>query len=172
MPDDCQFLLDVFWDFSDLNGVSAYCPEIDTMWNKFKSKFKIIKAAGGIVTNPENELLVIKRNGFLDLPKGHFKNKETPTQAAIREVSEECGIKSHNITDDDPMITYHIYEIDGEKVLKETQWFKMNTNNQESLIPQKEEGIEEALWMSKSEIRQKINEFYPSLFDLLGAPSQ
>ena len=170
--EDCQFLLDVFWDFSDLNGVSAYCSEIDIIWEKFKSKFKIIKAAGGIVTDPKNNLLVIKRNGFLDLPKGHFKNKESASQAAIREVAEECGIKSHIIIDNNPIITYHVYELDGEKVLKETQWFKMRSNNQESLIPQKEEGIEEALWMSKSEINQKINEFYPSLLDLLGAPSQ
>ena len=170
--EDCQFLLDVFWDFSDLNGVSAYCSEIDIIWEKFKSKFKIIKAAGGIVTDPKNNLLVIKRNGFLDLPKGHFKNKESASQAAIREVAEECGIKSHIIIENNPIITYHVYELDGEKVLKETQWFKMRSNNQESLKPQKEEGIEEALWMSKSEINQKINEFYPSLLDLLGAPSQ
>ena len=170
--EDCQFLLDVFWDFSDLNGVSAYCSELDVMWEKFKSKFKLIKAAGGIVTDPKNNLLVIKRNGFLDLPKGHFKNKESASQAAIREVAEECGIKSHIIIENNPIITYHVYELDGEKVLKETQWFKMRSNNQESLKPQKEEGIEEALWMSKSEINQKINEFYPSLLDLLGAPSQ
>jgi len=171
-PDDCQFLLDVFWDFSDLKGVSAYCTEIDTLWKVLKSKLKTIKAAGGIVTNPQDELLIIRRNGFFDLPKGHFKNIETASQAAIREVAEECGIKSHNITDDNPIITYHVYELDGEKVLKETQWFKMKTNDNESLIPQQEEGIEEALWMSKSNIEQKFNEFYPSLLDLLGAPSQ
>ena len=170
--DDCQFLLDVFWDFTDLNGVSAYCPDIDIIWDKFKSKFNIIKAAGGIVSNAQNEILVIKRNGFLDLPKGHFKNKETATQAAIREVAEECGIKSHIITEDNSILTYHVYELDGEKVLKKTHWFKMKTNNQEKLVPQKEEGIEEVLWMSKSDIAQKINEFYPSLLDLLGAPSQ
>ena len=170
--EDCEFLLDVFWDFSDLNGVSAYCSELDTMWKKFKSKFKIIKAAGGIVTDPKNNLLVINRNGFLDLPKGHFKNNESASQAAIREVAEECGIKLHTIIDNNPIITDHVYELDGEKVLKETQWFKMRSNNQESLMPQKEEGIEEVLWMSKSEINQKINEFYPSLLDLLGAPSQ
>lgn len=169
---DCDFLLNVFWDFSDLNGVSGYCSEIDIMWEKFRSKFKIIKAAGGIVTNQENQLLVIKRNGFLDLPKGHFKNKESASKAAIREVEEECGIKSHAIIDDNPKITYHVYEIDGERVLKETHWFKMKTKDHEPLIPQIEEGIEEVFWMSKSEISQKVNEFYPSLLDLLGAPFQ
>lgn len=171
--DDCQFLLNVFWDFSDLNGISGFCSEIDIMWENFKSKFKINNAAGGIVSNSKNELLVINRNGFLDLPKGHFKIKETSSQAAIREVAEECGINSHYITDDIPIKTYHVYELDGEKVLKETEWFRMRTNNKESLVPQKEEGIEEALWMSKAEISQKINKFYPSLLDLLGgAPSQ
>lgn len=159
-------------DFSDLNGVSAYCAEFEELWEKFKSKFKIVKAAGGIVTDPEDNLLVIKRNGFLDLPKGHFKNNESASQAAIREVAEECGIKSHTITDDIPVITYHVYEMNGEMILKETQWFKMRTKNQESLTPQKEEGIEEALWMSRNEFNQKNNEFYPSLLDLLGGLSQ
>lgn len=165
-------MLDLFWDTSDLNGVSAYCPEIDTMWAKFKTKFKFIKAAGGIVSTQNDELLIIKRNGFFDLPKGHFKKNETASKAAIREVAEECGIHSHYIIDDDPIITYHVYKLDGEIILKETQWFKMKTKDLESLIPQKEEGIEEALWMSNSKINQNINLFYPSLFDLLGAPSQ
>lgn len=170
--DDCQFLLDVFMDFSELNGVSAYCAESEELWENFKSKFKLIKAAGGIVTDPKDNLLVIKRNNFLDLPKGHFKNNESASQAAVREVAEECGIKSHTIINDIPILTYHVYEMNGEMILKETQWFEMRTTNQESLIPQKEEGIEEALWMSKNEVNQKNNEFYPSLLDLLGGLSQ
>ena len=131
-----------------------------------------MKAAGGMVCDPQERILVIKRNGYLDLPKGHFKKGESPQQAAIREVAEECGISSHVITSDNPQKTYHMFEQNGARILKETQWFKMRVTKLETLVPQADEGIEEAFWMSKQEVEQKINSFYPSLFDLLEGESQ
>ena len=171
-PEDYKTLLESFWDFDGINGLSLYCNELDVVLEKFKSNFNVVKAAGGIVRYKKNRLLVIKRNGYLDLPKGHFKENESAQQAALREVAEECGISTHSITNDIPRMTYHMYEQDGEKILKETQWFEMEAASSESLVPQTEEGIEEVCWMPENEVKQKIDSFYPSLFDLLGGASQ
>ena len=59
-------------------------------FNSFKAKFKIIRAAGGIVRS-NNSLLMIYRNAMWDLPKGWIEADEFPLQAALREVIEECG---------------------------------------------------------------------------------
>ena len=55
---------------------------------------KII-AAGGLVTNENNELLMIFRRGKWDLPKGKLDKGETIEECAIREVEEETGIGNH-----------------------------------------------------------------------------
>lgn len=166
--DDCTNIIDLFWSSPSLEGVSLYCVDVESFMSRFKASFKLVKAAGGIVNNNNNKKLVIKRNGFLDLPKGHFKKGESPEQAALREVQEECGIVSHSITDSTPKYTYHMYKENGESIFKETLWFKMSTPNGEKLIPQIEEGIEDVFWMTENEIKEDINQFYPSLLELLG----
>ena len=53
---------------------------------------KSIIAAGGIVMNKNNEVLLIHRRGKWDLPKGKLDCGETIEDTAVREVSEEVGI--------------------------------------------------------------------------------
>ena len=57
------------------------------------SKKKII-AAGGLITNEKNQLLMMFRRGKWDLPKGKVDEGETLEAAAVREVQEETGIKN------------------------------------------------------------------------------
>ena len=54
----------------------------------------IIEAAGGLVFNEKNELLMIFRRGFWDLPKGKVDEGETLEQCAVREVQEETGLQN------------------------------------------------------------------------------
>ena len=56
-------------------------------------KTKII-AAGGLVTNKHNELLMIFRRAKWDLPKGKLDEGESIEACAVREVEEETGIKN------------------------------------------------------------------------------
>ncbi|WOC51246.1 hypothetical protein BPO_0599 [Bergeyella porcorum] len=39
--------------------VAVHCEDIDSLWKKFAKIFKIIEAAGGIVTNQEGKILFI-----------------------------------------------------------------------------------------------------------------
>lgn len=141
--------------------VAVHCEDIDSLWKKFAKIFKIIEAAGGIVTNQEGKILFIHRLGKWDLPKGKIEKGESIEQAALREVEEETALKDltleHFISH-----TYHIYtERDGKQVLKITHWFKMNYNGTDTPIPQTEEGITEATWKNQSEI---LTDVFPKTF--------
>lgn len=123
---------------------------VDELWKNFKSQFKIIVAAGGVVFNEKQEVLWIYRNNIWDLPKGKIDEGETKEIAAIREVKEECGIKNV-LLKEFLMTTYHIYKYKEKVILKVTYWYKMVSNSNEELIPQLEEGITKIEWKNLKE---------------------
>lgn len=126
----------------------------------------LIKAAGGLVSNEENKYLFIFRNGKWDLPKGKLDKEESSRVAAIREVQEECGIMVDS-SGDKICNTYHIYEINGARVLKKTSWYWMRADNQENLIPQAEEGITDARWLAAGDFMLVRQNTYPLIRDLI-----
>jgi hypothetical protein len=140
---------------------------------KFKSVFKeikramiLIKAAGGIVSNEANKYLFIFRNGKWDLPKGKIEKGENSRVAAVREVQEECGIRIDSCRDK-VCNTYHIYEINGAMVIKKTAWYWMRAIKQKKLIPQLEEGITDARWLSTGDLMLVRQNTYPLIRDLI-----
>jgi len=139
------------------------------MLKKLRKIFVFVLAAGGLVKNSNDEILYIRRLGYLDLPKGKVEADETTEQAAIREVSEECGIleKDLKLSFQLPN-TYHIYSQKGEYALKETQWFAMQFEENYKLKPQKKEKIVEVGWENFNELESKFKiESYPSLINFL-----
>ncbi len=145
--------------------------DIKLIWNQFKSHFKTIGAAGGLVQNNEGSFLFIKRLGVWDLPKGKIEKRESPENAAIREVEEECGLSGIEIIR--PLdSTFHIYRspyltFPKNLVLKETQWFLMHYSGNEIPIPQVEEDIEEVRWVAASELVEVMSNTYRSLYEFL-----
>ena len=67
-------------------------------FNTFCRNFITIYAAGGIVYNNSQQILMIFRNNFWDLPKGKLELNEKIEDCAIREVEEETGVKELIIT--------------------------------------------------------------------------
>lgn len=135
------------------------------IYKQIKKQFKYLEAAGGLVFNEADELLIIFRRGKYDLPKGKCEADEPVEATAIREVMEECGIEGLEISEPlEP--TYHIYTLKGEQVLKKTHWYKMNAHRQ-SPTPQTEEDIEWVKWMPLNEISKFISNTYPTLKSLL-----
>ena len=125
-----------------------------------------IEAAGGVVYNSKNQLLMIFRNGKWDLPKGKIELGEGVKKCAIREVEEECGVKNlvivKKIKD-----TYHTYKIRNEKILKRTTWFMMKTDFKDKLTPQINEGITDVVWLNSDQVDQKLKNTYRNIIDVL-----
>ena len=132
----------------------------------FKGLYQLIEAAGGVVFNNREEILMIYRLDHWDLPKGKIDEGEKPEQAALREVKEETGINNIELG---PLITetYHTYKNKkGKRILKRTYWYKMATEDQE-LIPQTEENIEIAEWITLNEFYADDRIAYKSILDVL-----
>ena len=126
----------------------------------------MIEAAGGLVFNKEEQILMIFRNGKWDLPKGKLEIGESVEECAIREVEEECGILGL-IIENKIKDTYHTYVLEGENILKKTYWYKMNTDFDGELMPQIEEGITKVSWVSKDEISENLTNSYGNISDVL-----
>lgn len=139
---------------------------LSTLKNKYWQFFKVILAGGGVVFNAYNEILLMYRRGFWDLPKGKLDESETIEQCAVREVQEETGLTKINIQEK-IINTYHTYQEKGKYILKESHWFKMKVNNKPILIPQIEEQIEIAKWVSQEDVKKYISQMYPSIRDVL-----
>lgn len=149
------------------SSINVYAEDIDALWASFCSLFTVIEAAGGIVQNPQGNYLFIKRLGLWDLPKGKLDKGETLEQAAVREVEEECGISGLTITTPAGQ-TFHTYEYKGGDALKISHWFKMQTDFAGNLIPQTEEDITEAKWLTKAEVREVVlADTYVSIAELV-----
>ena len=129
---------------------------------------KKILAAGGLVFNEKNELLMIFRRGKWDLPKGKMEKGELSETSAIREVQEETGIKNvyiHHFTG----ITHHEYfdPYLKENVLKETHWFSMQAASTETLIPQTEEDITDIKWVGKTELVKLLKNTFSNIKQII-----
>ena len=139
--------------------------KIENCFKDFSSFFLKIEAAGGLVLNSQNQVLIIKRNNIWDLPKGKKEKAEDYKTTAIREVSEETGLKRiivENLFD----YSFHIYDTYGKWTLKTTHWYIMRTNDN-NFTPQKEEGIEEVVFISHSDLHKYKKNMYPLVYELI-----
>ncbi len=156
-------ILDTFFNKESIKEISFEHPDLNKLFNDIKSYFdKYIEAAGGLVRNSKNELLVIHRFGIPDLPKGKIEENETPEEAAVREVEEECGIFDLKVTEKAES-SYHIYTHKNKKILKQTYWFRMFYEENKIPKPQTEEGITKVELCDKEKISEYRQETYESL---------
>jgi 8-oxo-dGTP pyrophosphatase MutT (NUDIX family) len=141
--------------------------DAEAAWKIFISNCTLIEAAGGLVLNENHEYLVILRNNKWDLPKGKIDYDETPEEAAMREIEEECGIDELSIDRTLPL-TFHTYKQKEKRFLKKNHWYLMHTDSNSKPVPQKEEGIEEVKWFDQKTIQKKVlTNTYASIAELL-----
>ncbi|WPR77970.1 NUDIX hydrolase [Algoriphagus sp. NG3] len=144
----------------DLDSITLVSKDKAALKKFVKSRFSIIKAAGGVVSK-KGEILLIFRLGKWDFPKGKFEKGETPKQCAVREVEEECAVKvkaGGKICN-----TWHTYTQDRKSILKKTYWFEMDCLNDDQMAPQKEEGIEDIRWFLEGDAKIALVNSYPSM---------
>lgn len=125
-----------------------------------KSRFSIVKAAGGIVVK-DDKILLIYRLKKWDLPKGKLEKKETNKEGAVREVEEETGVKvmlGEKIT-----ATWHTYIRNKKFVLKRTYWYMMDCLDDANMAPQESESIEQVKWMTADEVTEAMTNSYRTI---------
>lgn len=131
-------------------------------------KIKII-AGGGLVSNENNELLMIFRREKWDLPKGKQDDDESIEACAIREVQEETGLTDIHIGSLTG-ITFHEYfdeRFTKKNVLKESHWFAMSVKGVPRLIPQTAEDIEKAEWCNEEKVSVYLQNSYPNIIEIV-----
>lgn len=127
--------------------------------------FTLLNASGGLVINNQKQVLMIKRWGVWDFPKGKLEANEKAESGALREVKEETGVKAALIAKK-PFFTYHIYQKQNRYILKQTWWFTMKASAEQLLTPQQEEDIEEVAWVQINQAASYLENSYASLKEL------
>mgnify|MGYP002623514742 CR=1 FL=1 len=146
---------------------------------RLKRRMRWVRAAGCIVCDEAGHLLLIRRNGRWDLPKGKVEPGETLLQAALREAREETGIRvdcrpqdggaascAHPAQAPFPLVakTYHIYNLYGGWHLKQTSWFAGRcTGVKPAGSPQREEGITAVEWVRPDEWHRRMRRSYGTM---------
>ncbi|MBK9291238.1 MAG: NUDIX domain-containing protein [Bacteroidetes bacterium] len=138
----------------------------EAFFDKYFPAYRKREAAGGLVLDPLGRLLVILRNGMPDLPKGHLDEGETAESAAIREVSEETGLRNLTIVAQAPD-TWHAYLLEGRWQLKHTRWYVMHASANQPLKPQLDEGISDLMWVEPNDIKKVLDGSYRSIKEML-----
>ncbi len=164
--DEMRLMYDELVHKNNLTEIYFIHKDVKVLFSYFTSMFRIIEAAGGLVKNNKNEWLFIFRNGKWDLPKGKVEKNEALTVAAIREVEEECGVKGLSISRELPS-TYHTYFMEEKAILKRTYWYEMFCKDVSVLVPQLEEGITDAKWLSESKFNLVKENTYVSVVEVM-----
>ena len=145
-----------------VKGVYLYHQNDKKLWMHFLKRFPLVEAAGGVVQHANNKILFIYRNNKWDMPKGRVEKHEAITDGALREVMEETGVRDL-ILKKPLSITYHIFSSNGKYKLKKTYWYLMYTNYEGKLVPQFEEGILQAVWITKDQIPKMMKNAYENI---------
>lgn len=118
-----------------------------------------VTAAGGVLYKTGSsfkKVLLIKRNGFWDIPKGKLEKGETIEQCAVREVEEEVGAEDLSIKTF-LCDTYHEYQADGNHFGKTTHWYLMKFEVPGfDFVPQIKEGITEVKWIELEKAKKMV----------------
>ena len=158
--------LDVAINQAYNHSVNLVVKDLFLIWKDLSTRYELIQAAGGLILNHVGSVLWIFRNDRWDLPKGKVEPNESITDAALREVEEECSISGASLG---PFLgtTYHIYIQKGTKVLKSSHWYLMTCDEQQVLKPQLEEGITKVIWADAVQHEECLKNTYSSIVELL-----
>lgn len=152
-----------------INGIEDYCLHFENfleLKKDFKSNYRTVKAAGGLVKNEFDEFLFIFRRGMWDLPKGKMEKGESKEQTAVREVEEETGVCNISILKSLGK-TLHTYKNRvGARIIKKSYWYLMEATKQQP-IPETSEDIQKAEWMKIQQFYQLDRPCFRNIFDVV-----
>ncbi len=143
-----------------LRTLTLAAPSKKLLANAIKEQYKIIEAAGGIVSKGD-KILLIHRLGKWDFPKGKLDKNEKFKEAAVREVEEECNIKVK--LGEKICSTWHTYTQNRNRILKQTKWYAMTCLDDRLMHPQAEEDIDQILWADPLQAESLVATSYRSI---------
>jgi 8-oxo-(d)GTP phosphatase len=155
-------LLDLLNSNVPLNLLSLFITVKDysAIKNFLATRFKVIKAAGGIVRKKDKFLMIYRLKKW-DLPKGKKERGEKYKETAVREIEEECNVSVK--IGGKICTTWHTYTMNKKAMLKKTRWYVLDCLNDSNMMPAAEEDIEEARWMSPKEVYHSLQNSYKSI---------
>lgn len=125
-----------------------------------RSKFKIVRAAGGLVRKKDKFLMIYRLKKW-DLPKGKKEKGENYKETAVREIEEECNVSVK--LGKKLCTTWHTYTMNKKAMLKKTRWYVMDVIDDSRMAPSLEEDIEEVRWMNPKEVYHSLHNSYKSI---------
>lgn len=143
-------LLSLYLTAKNYNGLKEY----------LRSKFKVVKAAGGLVRKKDKFLMIYRMKKW-DLPKGKKEKGERSKQTALREVEEECNISVK--LGKKICTTWHTYTMNRRAMIKKTRWYVMDVVDDTRMRPEAAEDIEETRWMNRKEVYHALTHSYKSI---------
>ncbi|GHN02962.1 hypothetical protein WSM22_44510 [Cytophagales bacterium WSM2-2] len=159
---DMDLILDLINSKVPINLISL-CITINdygALKSYLKKKFKVVKAAGGLVRKKEKFLMIYRMKKW-DLPKGKKDSGEKYRQTAVREVKEECGVEVK--LGEKICTTWHTYTMNKNNMIKKTRWYIMDLVDDSKIKPAIEEDIEELRWMTQKEVYHALENSYKSI---------
>lgn len=145
-----------------LDQVIIHSTDYERLRDDWRAICPNVIAAGGLVVNEVGQVLFIYRRKHWDLPKGKMEKGESRRETALREVQEETGVTGLRIMDK-LITTRHLYRgRSGRRFVKKAYWYLMQAPGQE-LVPQAEEDIERAEWLTLDAWRQQPEPTYDNI---------
>jgi ADP-ribose pyrophosphatase YjhB (NUDIX family) len=138
-----------------------------------RARAKHETSAGGVVFRMEagsegtgaRPVFLLIRDSYRNwgFPKGHVEEGELPEKAALREVTEETGLRDISLRGAVDTIDWY-FRFRGRLIHKVCHFFLMETDQAET-APQRTEGITACRWALYEEAREMIS--YANARDVL-----
>ncbi len=116
-------------------------------------------SAGGVVVNDDHEVVVIvptrrAANGLpvLALPKGHPDGRESPAEAALREVREEAGVEAE-LLESLGEVRYW-YQRGGRRIAKVVEFFLLRYVSGD--VADHDHEVEHARWIPAAQAVERL----------------
>jgi 8-oxo-dGTP pyrophosphatase MutT (NUDIX family) len=117
-------------------------------------------SAGGVVVNPDREIVVIvptrraaDGSRVLALPKGHPDGRESPVEAALREVREEAGVEAE-VVESLGEVRYW-YQRNGKRIAKVVEFFLLRYVSGD--VNDHDHEVEHARWVPAAEAAETLS---------------
>ncbi len=99
-------------------------------------------------------LIVYHTTGFWGFPKGHAEKDEEPREAAVRELTEETGLKLVDFLPLTPFTENYKFSWKGEIINKWVTYFAAEVDGE---VKVQQDEVEEAKWVVLEELEPALN---------------